>query len=235
MKIEVLLEYQKLDLERIKIESDFASGKVCQIYNKCVKDLQNATKNIERINNEAEEMTNTMNSLIEQYTILAQDLSESENSMDEINDTTAAEFFIRKAEQLSAKINQLSKEIGAMSQRIAEVRTQYEKALATRNEARKQGKEIEGTYMRDLSEAKKRIAEIKAKMKDLESQIEERFVSFYKRMRQSQKGALVVPLQGTNCGGCFNDIPYGLLQKMDDNGIIDCPHCGRLIYKHQND
>ena len=107
--------------------------------------------------------------------------------------------------------------------------------LTRRNEARKQGKEIEGTYRRDLSEAKKRIAEIKAKMKDLESQIEERFVSFYKRMRQSQKGALVVPLQGTNCGGCFNDIPYGLLQKMDDNGIIDCPHCGRLIYKHQND
>lgn len=234
MDINFLLEYQNLDLQRIKVESEFVSGSVCKTYNACVNNLNNAMKSIERLNNDAEEMMHAMNSLIEQYNVLAQDLTESENSMTEIKDTKEVDFFVRKAEQLSGKISQLSREIGAMSQKIAEVRTQYEKAVNQSNDAKKKGKEIEGTYKHDLMEARKKSDELKTQMKELESKIDQKFIDFYKRMRQSSKGAVIVALSGTNCGGCFMDIPGGLLQKLEDSGIIDCPHCGRLIYKKQN-
>ena len=67
--------------------------------------------------------------------------------------------------------------------------------------------------------------------KKAESQIEERLIIAYKRVRSNaHNGLAVVPVQRDACGGCFNKIPP---QRQLDirlrKKIIVCEHCGRIL------
>ncbi len=70
-----------------------------------------------------------------------------------------------------------------------------------------------------------------AKSKEIESHIEERLLTAFKRIRKNARNGLaVVSVQRDACGGCFNKIPS---QKEIDiemgKKVIICEYCGRIL------
>ena len=72
---------------------------------------------------------------------------------------------------------------------------------------------------------------LKAKAEDLETKIEPRLLSSFKRIRKNARNGLgIVYVQRDACGGCFNKIPpQRQLDIKMHKKIIVCEYCGRIM------
>ncbi|MDR1371232.1 MAG: C4-type zinc ribbon domain-containing protein [Dysgonamonadaceae bacterium] len=82
-----------------------------------------------------------------------------------------------------------------------------------------------------VSETKIQEEQLREKAKQIETSIEFRLLTAFKRIRKSARNGLaVVYIQRDACGGCFNKIPPQ--RQMDiklRKKIIVCEHCGRIM------
>ncbi len=82
-----------------------------------------------------------------------------------------------------------------------------------------------------VSETKIQEEQLREKAKQIETTIEPRLLTAFKRIRKSARNGLaVVYIQRDACGGCFNKIPPQ--RQMDiklRKKIIVCEHCGRIM------
>ena len=86
-----------------------------------------------------------------------------------------------------------------------------------------------------ISETRIQEDQLREKAKDIETSIEPRLLTAFKRIRKSvHNGLAVVYIQRDACGGCFNKIPP---QRQLDiklrKKIIVCEHCGRIMIDPQ--
>ncbi len=82
-----------------------------------------------------------------------------------------------------------------------------------------------------VSETRIQEEQLREKAKQIETTIEPRLLTAFKRIRKSARNGLaVVYIQRDACGGCFNKIPPQ--RQMDiklRKKIIVCEHCGRIM------
>ncbi|MDR1562992.1 MAG: C4-type zinc ribbon domain-containing protein [Dysgonamonadaceae bacterium] len=86
-----------------------------------------------------------------------------------------------------------------------------------------------------VSETKIQEEQLREKAKKLETTIEQRLLTAFKRIRKSARNGLaVVYIQRDACGGCFNKIPpqRQLDIKLRKKTIV-CEHCGRILIDPQ--
>lgn len=86
-----------------------------------------------------------------------------------------------------------------------------------------------------ITETKQQEEQLRDKAKQVETNIEPRLLTAFKRIRKSARNGLaVVYIQRDACGGCFNKIPP---QRQLDiklrKKIIVCEHCGRIMIDPQ--
>ncbi len=63
---------------------------------------------------------------------------------------------------------------------------------------------------------------------------DKKILTFYEKIRRWAKDTAVVPVRDQACYGCFmkiNDKTYSEVIKSEE--IINCPHCGRILYKEE--
>ncbi len=63
---------------------------------------------------------------------------------------------------------------------------------------------------------------------------DKKILTFYEKIRRWAKDTAVVPVKDQACYGCFmkiNDKTYSEVIKSEE--IINCPHCGRILYKEE--
>ena len=82
-----------------------------------------------------------------------------------------------------------------------------------------------------VKETAKEEEEIKRRSEQLQSQIDERILDAYKKVRNNARNGLaVVTIKRDACGGCFNKIPpQRQLDIRMSKKIIVCEYCGRIL------
>ena len=82
-----------------------------------------------------------------------------------------------------------------------------------------------------IKETAKEEEEIKKRSELLQSQIDERILNAYKKVRNNARNGLaVVTVKRDACGGCFNKIPpQRQLDIRMSKKIIVCEYCGRIL------
>jgi predicted nucleic acid-binding Zn-ribbon protein len=111
----------------------------------------------------------------------------------------------------------------------------YEKALADL-EARKSDLDAKKAELGTITaETQKEENELNGLAEKSSTNIEERLLIAYNRLRHNAKNGLaVVTIQRDSCSGCFNQIPP---QRQSDirqrKKIIVCEHCGRILVDEQ--
>lgn len=67
---------------------------------------------------------------------------------------------------------------------------------------------------------------------ELLEKFDNKILTFYEKIRRWAKDSAVVPVKDQACYGCYmkiNDKTYAEVIKSEE--IINCPHCGRILYK----
>ena len=82
-----------------------------------------------------------------------------------------------------------------------------------------------------MQETREEEQALKAKAEDLETKIEPRLLSSFKRIRKNARNGLgIVYVQRDACGGCFNKIPpQRQLDIKMHKKVIVCEYCGRIM------
>ena len=97
---------------------------------------------------------------------------------------------------------------------------------------RQQDLDLKRTELDEIvSETKAEEEKLREKAKSLETNIEPRLLTAFKRIRKSSRNGLgIVYVQRDACGGCFNKIPpQRQLDVKMHKKIIVCEYCGRIL------
>jgi len=144
----------------------------------------------------------------------------------------------REFDSLSKEIEYQTLEIELCEKRIREFSQQIKDKSSVIEESRK----IFDERKKDLDHKKSELDEIVGDTrkeeeeymktaKELESKIEERILTAFKKIRKNARNGLaVVSVERDACGGCFNKIPpQRQLDIKSRKKIIVCEYCGRIL------
>ena len=144
----------------------------------------------------------------------------------------------REYDNLSKEIEFQSLEIELLRQKINDA----ERLINLKTGDLEKGRAALETRQQDLDQKKAELDEIVAdtkadeeklreKAKAIETTIEPRLLTAFKRIRQSSRNGLgIVYVQRDACGGCFNKIPpQRQLDIRMRKKIIVCEYCGRIM------
>ena len=144
----------------------------------------------------------------------------------------------REYDTLSKEIEFQSLEIELCNKKIKEATFKIEekKAELEQNQAviddRRQALDMKKAELDEImEETRAEEDKLKEKVKDLESKIETRLLTSFKRIRKNARNGLgIVYVQRDACGGCFNKIPpQRQLDIKMHKKIIVCEYCGRIM------
>ena len=82
-----------------------------------------------------------------------------------------------------------------------------------------------------MQETREEEEKLKERAKELETKIEPRLLTSFKRIRKNARNGLgIVYVQRDACGGCFNKIPpQRQLDIKMHKKVIVCEYCGRIM------
>ena len=137
----------------------------------------------------------------------------------------------KEIEFQTLEIELCNKKIREFTAQVAEKKEVMEEAQ-TSLEERKRDLESKKAELEDITRDTQKEEETLAdRSSELQTKIEDRLLTAYKRIRSNARNGLaVVPVKRDACGGCFNQIPpQRQLDIRSRKKIIVCEYCGRIL------
>lgn len=144
----------------------------------------------------------------------------------------------REYDNLSKEIEFQTLEIELSEKRIREFSVSLENKTVEKEQTANQLAERKldldqkkGELDEIIAETKQEEEKLRERTKKIETMIEPRLITAFKRIRKNARNGLaVVPVQRDACGGCFNKIPaQRQLDIRSRKKIIVCEYCGRIL------
>ena len=231
MELSAMLEYQKLDNALMALENELRQSPAAKEYAANKAALAAAQEQVLKQNREAGEMTTQMQALIAEYELIEKELKEAEGAVPDVDSAMGADFFIRNVQKLIARLKTLASEISKMSARIVELNQTHAATMATGKKASKALKASQEAFEEEKKKYMPRATELQAQIAEAEKRCSPEFLQVYKRLRKLKKIPVIVPLNGYGCGGCFMEVAGDILVKLGSQPYVECPSCGRILYK----
>ena len=200
-----------------------------------VQDLEDEVEGLEtRINNlksevaELEKSVASKNNEITNSQALIKKYEEQQNN---VRNNREYDSLSKEIEFQTLEIELCNKKIREFTAQTAEKKEVMAEAVAALEERRRDldGKKAE---LDDITrDTKKEEEQLDDRSTELQTRIEERLLTAYKRIRSNARNGLaVVSVQRDACGGCFNQIPpQRQLDIKSRKKIIVCEYCGRIL------
>ena len=153
------------------------------------------------------------------------------NQLNDVKNNREYDTLSKEIEFQTLEIELCNKKIREANARIQEKQEELQAAENLISE-RNGDLEVKKTELEEIvAETRAEEDKLKEKVKDLESRIEPRLLTSFKRIRKNARNGLgVVYVQRDACGGCFNKIPpQRQLDIKMHKKIIVCEYCGRIM------
>ncbi|CBG40599.1 zinc ribbon domain-containing protein [Helicobacter mustelae] len=144
----------------------------------------------------------------------------------------------REINSLAIEEDLAKEQLSKANQDIQRIEQEKERKKEKVLEIEKEILQIQDGVAAQEAASAKEIETIKAEQERLYIQKQELYASldnklavFYEKIRKWAKNTSVVPIKKKACGGCFiriNDRVFAEVKQSND--IVNCPHCGRILY-----
>jgi uncharacterized protein len=228
-KLKALYELQKVDsdVDKIKILRGELPLEVQDLEDEIIgletrmQNLEDELKSLDTAQaNKKAEITNSQ-ALIKKY---QEQQNNVRNNREFDSLSKEIEFQTLEIELCEKRIREFAIQIAAKNEQITQSREQLEER---QGDLKNKKDELEDISM----ETRKEEENLHNKSKNLETIIEPRLITAYKRIRgNARNGLAVVTVERDACGGCFNKIPpQRQLDIKSRKKIIVCEYCGRIL------
>ncbi len=194
-------------------------------------EIEGLTTRKEKIQNEINEFKSAITQKQREIIEAQSNVERYKKQLDEVRNNREYDTLSKEIEYQTLEIELCNKKIKEAQFRIEEkekdlVSTgeQVEERTQALNEKKSELDEI-------MQETKEDEEKLRTKVADLESKIESRLLTSFKRIRKNARNGLgIVYVQRDACGGCFNKIPpQRQLDIKMHKKIIVCEYCGRIM------
>ncbi|WP_276091368.1 C4-type zinc ribbon domain-containing protein [Pedobacter sp. JY14-1] len=154
-----------------------------------------------------------------------------ETQLKEVKNNREYDALTKEVEIQNLEIQVCEKKIREFGFDITQKTEVYEKALADL-ELRKKDLDVKKAELQTITaETEKEEESLNERAEKAETEIEDRLLTAYKRLRgNANNGLAVVTIDRDSCSGCFNQIPpQRQLDIRQRKKIIVCEHCGRIL------
>ena len=194
-------------------------------------EIEGLTTRIEKIKNEISEFQKAISQKKGEIADAEVSVARYKSQLDEVKNNREYDTLSKEIEFQTLEIELCNKKIREANTRIQE--KQNELALNEEVIKEREGDLVVKRNELDeiMQETRAEEEKLKEKVKDLESKIESRLLTSFKRIRKNARNGLgVVYVQRDACGGCFNKIPpQRQLDIKMHKKVIVCEYCGRIM------
>ncbi|MBP5714284.1 MAG: hypothetical protein J6X07_06265 [Prevotella sp.] len=194
-------------------------------------EIEGLTTRVEKIQNEINEYERAIVQKKGEIADAEQSVARYKEQLNEVKNNREYDTLSKEIEFQTLEIELCNKKIREANARIAEKK---EELAANQEVIKEREGDLEvkkGELDEIMEETRAEEDKLKEKVKDLESKIETRLLTSFKRIRKNARNGLgVVYVQRDACGGCFNKIPpQRQLDIKMHKKIIVCEYCGRIM------
>jgi predicted nucleic acid-binding Zn-ribbon protein len=200
-----------------------------------VADLEDEVAGLEtRIQKIKAELDDTEDAIVTRKNMIKEAqalIKKYEKQLEDVKNNREYDALTKEVEIQNLEIQVCEKKIKEHGFEIASKTEVYDQALANL-EARKGDLDLKKGELETItSETEKEEQALVKKADKAETQIEERLLTAYHRLRTNAvNGLAVVTIDRDSCSGCFNQIPpQRQLDIRQRKKVIVCEHCGRIL------
>ena len=194
-------------------------------------EIEGLNTRVEKIQNEISEFQKAIVQKKGEIVTAEASVNRYKSQLDEVKNNREFDTLSKEIEYQSLEIELCNKKIREAENRIQEKNDELANCNATIQE-RQEDLDIKKSELDEIiAETRAEEDKLKEKVKDLESKIEPRLLTSFKRIRKNARNGLgIVYVQRDACGGCFNKIPpQRQLDIKMHKKIIVCEYCGRIM------
>ena len=186
---------------------------------------------IEKIDTEIKEFQSAITMKKGEVQEAQANLERYNNQLNEVRNNREYDSLSKQIDYERLEVELCNKKIKEATDQVAYRTNDLERAKTEREERQKDLDEKKSELEDILAETREEETMLKERAKDLEVKIEPRLLSSFKRIRKSARNGLgIVYVQRDACGGCFNKIPpQRQLDIKMHKKIIVCEYCGRIL------
>lgn len=186
---------------------------------------------IEKIDTEIKEFQSAITMKKGEVQEAQANLERYNNQLNEVRNNREYDSLSKQIDYERLEVELCNKKIKEATDQVAYRTNDLEIAKNEREERQKDLDEKKSELEDILAETREEETMLKERAKDLEVKIEPRLLSSFKRIRKSARNGLgIVYVQRDACGGCFNKIPpQRQLDIKMHKKIIVCEYCGRIL------
>ena len=231
MDFKSILNYQQLDSELFKIEKQLRDNTNKKNANIMRENMKNAQTRSLQLEEKAGSILNDIEKVKNQFKLqkdkIDQLLAKNINELDK----EEIEKLSSLKEKLSQNLNILEKNLSNLAENMNLVLSDFNKTIKIFNNAKEQYAKFKNNYDNDVKSVETRQEELKKELKTISKKIDPKLIEAYEKRRKENIFPVFVELKGNSCGGCHMELPYANISKLDNEGILTCEHCHRIIYK----
>ena len=151
--------------------------------------------------------------------------------LDEVRNNREYDTLTKEIEFQSLEIELCNKKIKEANAKVEDKKRELIRTNDLINDRQQALDEKKSELDEIMQETREEEQALKAKAEDLETKIEPRLLSSFKRIRKNARNGLgIVYVQRDACGGCFNKIPpQRQLDIKMHKKVIVCEYCGRIM------
>ncbi len=237
MKFDTILEYQKIDQELLALEIEVSKSEERKKVAYAKSMLDSATDTINKLSQEANDLLQSYTVMKDKINALTQQLDEFDGILDDVQDATEADYYLKTVATIADKIAELEKEANAQSSKIDKVNANYKTTWAQGVKASDALKNAKKDYDAFVRDRQPKVVEISQKLKALKQDIPENMMNIYNTFRQDKKlpAFVAYDVKNGSCGRCFTDLPNDTRSKLRNPGdYAECPNCRRILFVPEN-
>ena len=151
--------------------------------------------------------------------------------LDEVRNNREYDTLTKEIEFQSLEIELCNKKIKEANAKVEDKKRELVRTNDLINDRQQALEEKKSELDEIMQETREEEQVLKAKAEELETKIEPRLLSSFKRIRKNAHNGLgIVYVQRDACGGCFNKIPpQRQLDIKMHKKVIVCEYCGRIM------
>lgn len=231
MKVEKILEYQNLDRQIFNMEKQLKENENKKKANELYENMKNAQARSYKLEERAEQLLGELEKVKKHYQI-------QENKMKEFlakSPESLSKDEVNKISQLKDKLSQniqiLEKNLASLAENMNAVLAEFNKAVKLINTSKEEYAKQKQAYDEAVKDNEKEKSAIEKNLQAIAVGIDSKLMEVYLKRRKENLFPVFVALKGNSCGGCHMELPFANLTKLNEEGILPCEHCRRIIYK----
>ncbi len=231
MNIEQILEYQKVDMQFIRLENEVRNSEVGKKLEGYRAQQKSIVEDLLRLNQQTEELFGAYQRTASQTEEIRKEILELENSVSDDSETGDLEYYVKMLEKNMSALEAAEREALRIQKELGAMRDSAKKMYATASKAAQLSKEFKEQFDALRKEKSEEAKEILAKRKEMEPHLDAQLFAAYQKARKNGKAPFFVPMRNDCCGGCGMEANQSLKDRIAAGSAVEeCPNCGRMIY-----